>query len=72
MENIIKEINEKAIAEFKQRVLANAEETKKAWEQGINKFINRHADLMMVESYVSYRGANEQELVEFIEKAYTL
>ena len=72
MENIIKANNERMVAEFKQRVLANAEETKQAWEQGINKFINRHADLMMVESYVTYYGANEQELVDFINEAYKI
>ena len=72
MENIIKANNERMVAEFKQRVLANAEETKRAWEQGINKFINRHADLMMVESYVTYYGANEQELIDFINEAYKI
>ena len=72
MENIIKANNERMVAEFKQRVLANAEETKRAWVQGINKFINRHADLMMVESYVTYYGANEQELVDFINEAYKI
>jgi len=72
MENIIKANNERMVAEFKQRVLANAKETKQAWEQGINKFINRHADLMMVESYVTYYEANEQELVDFINEAYKI
>lgn len=72
MENIIRANNERMVAEFKQRVLANAEETKRAWEQGINKFINRHADLMMVESYVTYYKANKQELVDFINEAYKI
>ena len=65
-------INEKAIAEFKQRVLTNAEETKKAWEQGVNKFINRHADLMMVDCYAQAYGADAEELKKFINDAYAL
>ena len=72
MENIIKANNERMVAEFKQRVLANAEETKRAWEWGTNKFINRHADLMMVDVYVRFYEADEQELRNFIEEAYKI
>ena len=64
--------NSSAIATFKAKVLASAAETKAAWERGENKFINRHADLMMVDVYVRFYGANEQELKNFIEEAYKI
>lgn len=57
---------------FKQRVMEHANETLEAWKNGVNKFISRHADLMMVDNYVGWHNANREELEKFINDAYSL
>ena len=71
-EKQMQEWNVKMVEDWKQRILERANETLEAWKNGVNQFVSRHADLMMVDDYVRLYGADKVEMTKFINDAYSL
>lgn len=67
---MINTYNKKAIDDFKESVIQRAEETKRAWEEGRNIWMNRWVDLRMAGDVAKRTGADVEELKAFIDKAY--
>lgn len=61
---------QKLINDFKADVIQRAEETKKAWSEERNIWMNRWVDLKMADDLAKRTNANAEELVAFINEAY--
>jgi hypothetical protein len=70
MQNMIEAYYEKTINDFKAKVIQRAEETKQAWAEGRNIWMNRWADLHMAEVIAEMTHADTEELKAFVDKAY--
>ena len=60
----------KTIDDFKAKVIQRAEETKKAWAEGRNIWMNRWADLHMAEVIAEMTHADVNELKAFVDEMY--
>lgn len=62
----------KVIDAFKREIVESAEKTLRAWENGVNEFYRRHVDLELVDSYVELFGADREELIDLINRSYSI
>lgn len=62
----------KVIDAFKREIVESAEKTLRAWENGVNEFYRRNVDLELVDSYVELFGADREELIDLINRSYSI
>ena len=72
LERELEATSAKVIDAFKREIVESAEKTLRAWENGVNEFYRRHVDLELVDTYVELFGADREELVELINRSYSI
>lgn len=72
LERELKAASVKVIDAFKREIVESAEKTLRAWENGVNEFYRRHVDLELVDSYVELFGADREELIDLINRSYSI